>query len=386
MNEILDKTSRAYLLDRLKGEADSPLEEASSLPPAIYTSEEILALEQRQVFAKGWLCPGLAADIPKPGDYLTYSIAEQPVYVMRCTDGEIRTYSNVCRHRMMQLLEGRGSCKQVVCPYHAWTYTREGQLIGASDMKRSKGFDKKEIKLPEIRTEIWHGWIYITLNEDAAPLTETLSGLDKLVSSYNMAGYVPVAQQDHVWDTNWKLLTENFMEGYHLPVAHKNTVGAWFPTDATIFPEETFEAFTYQTFEKSGDAVYGRAHDDNTALEGKWRYTSVMPTVFPSHMYVLAPDHFWYLSLRPKDVGQVDIRFGLAIAPEVLSSLEDKDKFIQDTLDFFDIVNSEDRVVVEGIYKGAKGPLTESGRLCWLEREVHDFAKYLSLSLNGIQN
>jgi len=111
-----------------------------------------------------------------------------------------------------------------------------------------------------------------------------------------------------------------------------------------------------------------------------------MPTVFPSHMYVLAPDHFWYLSLRPKDVGQVDIRFGLAIAPEVLSSLEDKDKFIQDTLDFFDIVNSEDRVVVEGIYKGAKGPLTESGRLCWLEREVHDFAKYLSLSLNGIQN
>lgn len=383
MGKLLDRLSKDFLLGKLKGEAEKPLEEASSLPPGIYTSEEILNLEQRQIFAKGWLCPGLAADIPKPGDYLTYSIAEQPVFVMRCTDGEIRTFSNVCRHRMMQLLEGRGSCKQVVCPYHAWTYNREGQLIGAPDMKRSKGFDKKDIKLPEIRTEIWHGWIYITLNDDALLLEQSLSELDKLVSRYKMAGYIPVAQQNHVWDTNWKLLTENFMEGYHLPVAHRNTVGAWFPTEATIFPDETFETFTYQTFEKTGDAVYGRAHDDNQVLEGKWRHTSVMPSVFPCHMYVLAPDHFWYLSLRPRGVGQVDIRFGLALAPEVMAALDDKDKFIEETLDFFDIVNSEDRTVVEGIYRGAKGPLTEPGRLCWLEREVHDFMRYLSQALNG---
>ena len=61
MNKILDMSSREYLLGKLKAEADLPLDEASSLPPGIYTSEEILALEQRQVFAKGWLCPGLAA-------------------------------------------------------------------------------------------------------------------------------------------------------------------------------------------------------------------------------------------------------------------------------------------------------------------------------------
>jgi hypothetical protein len=78
----------------------------------------------------------------------------------------------------------------------------------------------------------------------------------------------------------------------------------------------------------------------------------------------------------------VDIRFGLALAPEVMASLEDQNKFIQDTLDFFDIVNSEDRTVVEGIYKGARGPLTQAGQLCWLEREIHDFQKYLSRSLN----
>lgn len=381
MNKVLDRSSKEYLLAKLHAEAEKPLEEASSLPPAIYTSEEVMTLEQRQIFAREWLCPGLAADIPNPGDYLTYSIAEQPVFVMRCTDSEIRTYSNVCRHRMMQLLEGRGSCKQVVCPYHAWTYNREGQLIGAPEMKLSKNFDKKDIQLPEIRTEVWHGWIYITLNEDAVPLSQSLAGLDAVVSRYDMAGYVSVSQQDHVWDTNWKLLTENFMEGYHLPVAHRNTVGAWFPTDATVFPDKVFDSFTYQIFEKTDDAVYGRAHDDNEKLEGKWRHSSVMPTVFPCHMFVLAPDHFWYLSLRPQGVGQVSIRFGLALAPEVLATLEDKDKFLQDTLGFFDIVNSEDRTVVEGIYKGAKGPLTQPGRLCWLEREVHDFTRYLSRAL-----
>ena len=82
------------------------------------------------------------------------------------------------------------------------------------------------------------------------------------------------------------------MEGYHLPVAHKATVGAWFPVEKTVFPDEVYDAFTYQTFQKVGNATYGQAHPDNTVLEGDWRITSVLPTVFPTHMYVLAPTTF----------------------------------------------------------------------------------------------
>jgi phenylpropionate dioxygenase-like ring-hydroxylating dioxygenase large terminal subunit len=202
-----------------------------------------------------------------------------------------------------------------------------------------------------------------------------------------MQGYIPVVQQDHVWNTNWKLLNENFMEGYHLPVAHKATVGAWFPVGDTEFPVEVFDSFTYQTFVKDENAKYGRAHPSNTQLEGKWRYTSILPTVFPSHMYVLAPDHLWYLSLRPAGVGQVQLRFGVALAPEVHAALGDtREQWVKDLVDFFDRVNEEDRVVVEGIFKGTQAPLASRGPLSWLEREIHDFSGYLNRKLNGLRH
>lgn len=372
---------RTQLLMELLRESALPLHEASTMPPALHTSPEIHALELERIFAKEWLCPGLAADIPEPGDYLTFEINDQPVFTIRSRDGTVRSFSNVCRHRMMVLLEGRGNRKKVVCPYHAWTYGLDGGLLGAGHMQRTENFDKRRFGLPEIRTEVWNGWIYITLNREAPPVAELLTPLAAVVDRYRMAGYIPVVQQDHVWNTNWKLLCENFMEGYHLPVAHRATVGAWFPVEDTGFPDQSFGAFTYQTFTKTETAKYGRAHPANAHLEGAWRYTSVMPTIFPTHMYVLAPDHFWYLSLRPNGVGQVHVRFGVALAPEVYHSLEDPDAEVTELVQFFDAVNAEDRAVVEGIYRGARAPLATSGPLSWLEREIHDFMGYLARRL-----
>jgi choline monooxygenase len=371
----------ARLLGELQHIAENSLEQARALPPAIYTSSKFLNLEMQQIFARDWSCAGRAAEIPKPGDYLTWSIAGQPIFVARNSSGEVKAFSNVCRHRMMVLLEGKGSCKRVVCPYHAWTYDLDGQLIGAPYMDKSAGFDKKSIRLHELRTEIWEGWIYVTLNEDVVPVAELLAPLGEVTTRYRQANYVPVISQDHVWDTNWKLLTENFMEGYHLPVAHKETVGAWMPIEKTGFPDGVFAGFTYQTFEKNKTAGYGRAHAANTWLDGDWRHTSVLPTVFPCHMYVLAPDHLWYLSLRPQGAAQVQVRFGVALAPEVIDALEDRDAAIDELSTFFDKVNAEDRGVVEGIFKGAQAPLSSAGQLSWLERELHDFACYLNRRL-----
>jgi choline monooxygenase len=371
------------LLAQLADLARGPLEQATALPPGLYHDPAIFALERERLFGRGWLSPGLAAEIPKPGDYLGFSVNDQPVFVIRGEDGKIRGFANVCLHRMMRLVEGRGSCARIVCPYHAWTYGLDGRLLGAPHMKRSPGFEPRAHRLAEIRTEVWEGWIYVTLDPAAESVARLLAPLQEIVAPYAMAGYLPVAAQDHVWSTNWKLLTENFMEGYHLPVAHRKTVGAWFPAEETEFPAERFPAFTYQTFIKSEDATYGRAHRANTRLEGRWRFTSVMPTVFPSHMYVLAPDHLWYLSLRPKSVGEVHVRFGAALAPEVAASLNDPESFVADLVGFFDRVNAEDRIVVEGLYEGTGSPLARPGRLSWLEREIHDFMGYLASGLGG---
>lgn len=242
-------------------------------------------------------------------------------------------------------------------------------------------FDRTKICLPEFCTEVWHGWIYVTLNPDAKPISKLLAPLEEVIGRYSMTDYVPVMHQDHIWQTNWKLLTENFMESYHLPVAHKATVGDNFPIGETWFPKQTFEAFTYQTFAKPDGAKYGLAHADNINLLGEWRHTSVMPTIFPCHMYVLAPDHLWYLSLRPRAVGEVDVRFGAAIAPEVYASLIDPESWLAETGQFFDMVNAEDRFLVEEVFWGAQSNYVMPGPMSWLERGIHDFQQYLACRL-----
>lgn len=371
------------LIAELRRSAALPLEQAIASPPGIYRSEEILALEMRRIFEQDWLCVGRTLDIPNAGDYTTFSLGDQPVVTVRTSAGEIRSHANVCLHRMMQLVDGRGHCQRLVCPYHAWTYDLDGRLIGAPHMEKSTGFDRKGERLPAIRTEIWQGWIYVTLNDRAPSAASMLAPLADVTERYQQEHYVPVATEDYVWTTNWKLLTENFMESYHLPVAHKATVGAWFPVDENRFPAEHHEHFTWQTFTKNEDATYGRAHPDNKRLDGVWRYTSVMPTVYPTHMYVLAPDHLWYLSLRPRGTSEVDVRFGFALAPERLAAVPegDRKRFVDDALAFFDRVNDEDKMVVKGIHDGARAPLSKPGRLSWLEREIHDFQGYLARKL-----
>lgn len=363
--------------------AKTPLTEATGMRPELYHNAELFEFEKRLVFEQEWLCVGRAADLPGPGDYLTFSIADQPIFVVRGDDDAIRSFSNICLHRMMRLVEDRGRLSRIVCPYHGWTYDLDGRLTGASHMDRTPGFVVQRERLPEIRTELWEGWIYVTLDHHAESVGHRLRSLRDLVAPYRMTNYVPVAMEDYVWDTNWKIVTENFMEGYHLPVAHRATVGAWFPVKDTEFPDQTHDAFTFQTFSKDAKATYGLAHPSNTRLEGRWRYTSIMPTIFPTHMYVLAPDHLWYLSLRPQSVGRVGVRFGVALAPEVKHALDDPDAFSREMVNFFGKVNAEDRRIVEAIYENSRGPLARPGRLSWLERESHDFVGYLARRLAG---
>jgi choline monooxygenase len=374
-------TQSAELLAQLQQCANNPPERAYTMPPALYNSDEIYDLELENIFAKEWHCPGLAAEIPNPGDFITYSIGTQSVLTVRLRDGTIASYSNVCRHRMMKLLEGRGNVRKVVCPYHAWTYDLDGRLIGAGHMQRTQNFNKEEYCLPEIRTEVWNGWIYISLNPDIPSVASQLEPLRHLIERYDLAGYVPVIHQDQAWKTNWKLLAENFLEGYHAHAVHRETVGTGFSPESLIFPEQSHDAFTYQLFTKDERARYGRAHVDNNRLTDHWRYTSILPIVYPAHLFSLAPDYLWYLSLRPNGSGEVLVRIGVALAPEVYAALPDKEEFLGSFAGFFDKVNAEDRAVVEGIYCGSLAPLAKAGPLSWLERNVYDFMCYLSRRL-----
>ncbi len=370
------------LLKQLKKLASTPLSYATALPSALYTSTEIADYEAEQIFSMEWLCAGRIDELPKAGDYMSFDIGDQPIIIIKTNDNRIIAHANVCQHRMMKLLEGRGNVKKFICPYHAWTYDLDGRLIRAPHMEHTQCFEKANIHLSKIRCETYAGWIYVTLNSNPEPVAKRLADLDNYIAPYQMEHYQTIFTEDHLWNTNWKCLTENFMEGYHLPVAHQASVGRHFPVCDTKFNDlGPFDHFTLQWFKKTSSAPLGTAHKNNTRLKGDWRNTSVMPTIFPCHMYVLAPDHLWYLSLQPEGTGKTRIRYGAALAPEVLAEQTDPSGYIGQIKEFLDTVQSEDKFVVEGIFKGAQSPLSSPGPLSWLERENHEFTQYLARRL-----
>ena len=135
MKDLLNSLARATALE---------FEQATSMPPEIYYSTDVLDLEIEEIFRKEWICIGRAAEIPNTGDYLTFDLLDQSVLAIRQKDASIKVFANVCAHRCAKLLEDRGNSGRIVCPYHAWTYRTDGQLIAAPYMDQTPGFDIKD--------------------------------------------------------------------------------------------------------------------------------------------------------------------------------------------------------------------------------------------------
>lgn len=152
-NDVNDPPLR-MLLAGIRRIAVGPPEKLYSLPPEAYTSSELLALEQKEIFRREWICVGRAEEIPERGDYFTTHVDTAPLIVVRGGDGRISAFSAVCLHRMSVLAAGAGNTEAFVCPYHGWTYDIAGRLTGAPGMKAVEGFEKTGRRLPEIRSEI----------------------------------------------------------------------------------------------------------------------------------------------------------------------------------------------------------------------------------------
>lgn len=361
----------------LQANVAAPFEQARAMPTSVYTSDAFLKREIEDIFSKDWFCVGRADALANPGDYTTLELAGQPIMVIRGHDGELRAQSNVCLHRMSTLLEGSGNTKSIVCPYHAWTYNLDGRLRGAPAMTLNESFCKDQYKLPEVRCTEWLGWVMVTLNPDAAPVSEALAEVENLVGDFGMETYSETFFETHTWDTNWKVLAENFMESYHLPVCHAGTIGGLSKLEEMICPPG-LDAFNYHTILKEPDFKLACAHPSNTRVQGAdRRRTTYLLAIYPSLMITLTPGYFWYLSLHPNGVGKVDIRFGGGMAPEFVNDPAAQEHFAK-VKTLLDEVNVEDKGCTEKVYRGLCSAMAAPGHLSHLERPNYDFAQYLA--------
>ncbi|MDG1010871.1 MAG: SRPBCC family protein [Amylibacter sp.] len=363
-------------VEQLQKNVSQPFEQAKAMPPSVYTSEEFLTRELSDIFSKDWFCVGRADALPNVGDYLTQDLAGQPIMVIRNKDNSLRAQSNVCLHRMSTLLHGRGNARSIVCPYHAWTYNLDGSLRGAPAMSLNEGFSKESYKLPQVRCQEWLGWVFVTLDLDASDVAVQLAQVEEMVGDYDMANYQETFFETHVWDTNWKVLAENFMESYHLPVCHAGTVGALSRLEDMVCPPG-LPAFNYHTILKDDQLKIALAHPDNDRMKGERRRTTYLLAIYPSLLITLTPGYFWYLTLHPEGVGKVRINFGGGMSKEWMQDAEAL-KNLEELKSLLDEVNVEDRGCTEKVYNGICSDLADPGHLSHLERPNYDFATYIS--------
>jgi len=343
-----------------------------AMPPAFYTSPEVSNAEQTAVFGDGWICVGRADEVAKPGDYFTTTVIGESLVVVRGGDGTVRVMANVCRHRSSLVATGAGSARQLMCPYHHWSYDLDGSLKRAPLMDQVDGFDPAQCGLHQFAVEQWMGWVFVNLSGTAEPLAPQVAELDQYVAGYHTEEMRTVKAGPEQWPVNWKCLAENFMEGYHLTPVHLNTLHPMTPTSlCQKIPGRP--AFTgYKSHYSPGFEGRPPFHPDMTQEQ---KNMSMMVWIYPGFVAAISPNSAVYMSLTPTGAEGVQTRWGVVAREELFEQGTAGDRW-----DFAASYNAEDKVRLTSLQRGLNSQFAVRGALAPDDYEgcTWDFYQYLA--------
>jgi phenylpropionate dioxygenase-like ring-hydroxylating dioxygenase large terminal subunit len=194
----------------------------TSLPQHYYVSDEQFNEDVEKIWRRQWLYAGHVSQVASAGDHFTFTFLNESLVIVRTKDHDIRAYHNVCGHRGMRLCEGEGHARRLVCPYHSWSYSLEGELLAVSQQQEGVTIDRRKLALSQVQVSVWQGLIFVNFSPD--PLAE-VHDLVGPAGTEAMARLEPERMKiihRHVYPTmaNWKLLLENGVECYHCPTVH----------------------------------------------------------------------------------------------------------------------------------------------------------------------
>ncbi|MFI5015338.1 MAG: aromatic ring-hydroxylating dioxygenase subunit alpha [Hyphomicrobiales bacterium] len=199
-----------------------------TLPAHLYRDADNYERERQAIFAANWALFTWSARLGKPGDYVSGLLAGYPIFVMRGDDGVLRGFHNVCRHRGAALVaKESGDCgKLLVCPYHSWSYRRDGRLAKATDFGGDVGFDPREWGLIEIDVEEWRGLVFGRIKRGGESLKSWLGPIDAMAADYPLETQKYFAAKNREVDVDWKAYGENYLECYHCRAMHPGLCAA----------------------------------------------------------------------------------------------------------------------------------------------------------------
>jgi Rieske 2Fe-2S family protein len=325
-------------------------EGAHTMPREYYASSEVLADEQQRLFPHMWHCAGRASSLAQPGDFIVREIAGESLIVVRGRDGVLRSFFNVCRHRGTRLCrESAGRFPETIqCPYHAWTYSTDGRLLGAPQMQDVPGFDKKDYPLHGVALAEWEGFVFLNIDERPQPFEEWFAPMLQRLSRFNLGGLKVGHRASYDVRANWKLVFQNYSECLHCPVIH--------PQLATVLPyqsgandliEGPFLGGYMEIAPPNASATMsGRACGRliNEELRDDDRRRAYYYTVMPNLLLSIHPDYANYYLVTPVAADRTLVESEWMFPPD-----SEKDAAFNpgDAIAFWDVTNRQDWEIVE---------------------------------------
>ncbi|EJL30782.1 ring-hydroxylating dioxygenase, large terminal subunit [Caulobacter sp. AP07] len=351
----------------------APLSRASLLPATVYSDPEIFRLEKERIFARTWLPVCHISQIREPGSFVSRQLAGEAIMALRGREGEIRVMSNVCRHRNTTLVDGEGQCKgnRIICPYHGWTYGLDGQLLAAPFMDQAEDFARREIKLPEFRHEVWHGFVFVNFDADAQSLAEQMVEFEPLVAPYRYEDMEAFEMRRSTVPWNWKISLENFSEAYHQPWVHTNTAEKGFPAALAEYLDANGPYSAFFLPEEKGEHIktFTPPHAD---MPDAFLRRVMVFNVYPYMHALTDPATPIFLDFNIKNENEHELVWhvllpkGSSQKPDILDDVKLFGSFIEPVL-------LEDISVCTGVGRGVQSRFVTQGRLSHMEKPLHQF-------------
>jgi choline monooxygenase len=335
------------------------LSRAATLPSRYYLDPEILELEKERVFGRTWQLVARAEDLARVGDFVPVTVLDEPVVITRGIDDELRAFYNVCRHRAGQVALTKGNRKSLQCRYHGWTYGLDGSLRACPEMEETEDFAKEDFGLVPVRVERWGPFVFVNLDPSAPPLTDVMGAIPSEVAraGYDVDRMRLVERRDYVIECNWKVYVDNYLEGYHLPIAHPQL---YRELDYDSYRVEEFRYYSKQHApirelkpgeELGRDRRYLRTADGEEDALYYWLFPNTMFNIYQDNMssnviLPLGPDRTltifeWFFAEPGSGPGW---------------------ESMQQTIAFSDEIQQEDIVICEQVQRGLRSRAYDTGR------------------------
>jgi phenylpropionate dioxygenase-like ring-hydroxylating dioxygenase large terminal subunit len=355
-----------------------PLDDMS-LPGWLYHDSEFFEAEKRAFLRKAPQIVCHESEIAEPGEWRSLEYLAESVIVIRGDDGGVRAFSNVCRHRGSRLVDGTAGCAKVLtCPYHAWSYARDGRLVGVPHRSEYPGLQTETLGLFRVALENWRGFLFVTLEPGMPSVAEIMAPYEEEIEPYRFRDLRALQQvRLRPRALNWKTIADNYSDHLHIPVGHPGLTRL-FGRSYRIEAQEWVDKMEGDLVEKVSANLSERLYQHHLpkvdhlpeSHQRKWLYYKLFPNV----AFDIYPDQVDFMQFLPVSGTESMIR-------EISYGLPD-DRREMKTVRYLNWrinrrVNAEDTELITRVQLGMQSSSYKAGPLGTSEVCLRSFTKKL---------